>query len=206
MADTAADVLIDTIHDWGVEVVFGLPGDGINGIMEALRDAPGRRSASSRCATRRRPRFMACAYAKYTGRLGVCLATSGPGGIHLLNGLYDAKLDGQPVLAITGHHYHDLIDTHAQQDVDLDRVFADVAVYNTRVMGAGARRERRRPRLPHGARATAASRTSTSPSISRSRRAASARKRNVPGPHLRRLRPQRAACRPRRTCAAPPRS
>jgi pyruvate dehydrogenase (quinone) len=79
--------------------------------------------------------FMACSYAKYTGKLGVCLATSGPGGIHLLNGLYDAKLDGQPVLAITGHHYHDLIDTHAQQDVNLDRLFADVAVYNTRVMG-----------------------------------------------------------------------
>ena len=79
---------------------------------------------------------MACGYAKYSGKLGVCLATSGPGGIHLLNGLYDAKLDGQPVLAITGHHYHDLIDTHAQQDVNLDRLFADVAVYNTRVMGA----------------------------------------------------------------------
>src|SRR5688500_20316841 len=78
---------------------------------------------------------MSCAYAKYTGKLGVCLATSGPGGIHLLNGLYDAKLDGQPVLAITGHHFHDLIDTHAQQDVNLDRVFMDVAVYNTRVMG-----------------------------------------------------------------------
>ncbi len=79
--------------------------------------------------------FMACAYAKYTGKLGACLATSGPGGIHLLNGLYDAKMDGQPVIAITGHHYHDLIDTHSQQDVDLDRVFSDVAVYSTRVMG-----------------------------------------------------------------------
>jgi pyruvate dehydrogenase (quinone) len=79
--------------------------------------------------------FMACAYAKYTGKLGVCLATSGPGGLHLLNGLYDAKLDRQPVLAITGHPYHDLIDTHAQQDVDLDRVFKDMSVYNTRIMG-----------------------------------------------------------------------
>ena len=75
---------------------------------------------------------MACAYAKYTGKLGVCLATSGPGGIHLLNGLYDAKLDGQPVLAITGMHYHDLIGTHAQQDVELDKLFMDVAVYTTR--------------------------------------------------------------------------
>src|SRR6185295_8746343 len=76
-----------------------------------------------------------CGYAKFSGRLGVCLATSGPGGIHLMNGLYDAKFDGQPVLAITGHHYHDLIDTHQQQDLDLDKVFMDVAVYTTRVTG-----------------------------------------------------------------------
>src|SRR3989440_3985119 len=79
--------------------------------------------------------FMACAYAKYAGRLGVCLSTSGPGGIHLLNGLYDAKLDGQPVLAITGMAFHDLINTHQQQDVELDKLFEDVSVYNTRVMG-----------------------------------------------------------------------
>jgi pyruvate dehydrogenase (quinone)/pyruvate oxidase len=135
MASTAADLLIDTIRDWGVEVVFGLPGDGINGIMEALRT---RRERVRFVQVRHEESaaFMACAYAKYTGKLGVCLATSGPGGLHLLNGLYDAKLDRQPVLAITGHHYHDLIDTHAQQDVDLDRVFADVAVYTTRVMSA----------------------------------------------------------------------
>ena len=133
MATTAADVLIDAIRDWGVEVVFGLPGDGINGIMEALR----RRRDEIRFVQVRHEEsaaLMACAYAKYTGRLGVCLATSGPGGIHLLNGLYDAKLDQQPVLAITGHHYHDLIDTFAQQDVDLDVVFKDVALYSTRVM------------------------------------------------------------------------
>ena len=134
MANTAADLLIETIQGWGVDVVFGLPGDGINGIMEALR----RRRESIRFIQVRHEEsaaFMACGYAKYTGKLGVCLATSGPGGIHLLNGLYDAKLDGQPVLAITGHHYHDLIDTHAQQDVNLDRLFMDVCVYNTRVMG-----------------------------------------------------------------------
>ena len=134
MAQTAADVLIETLIAWEVDVVFGLPGDGINGIMEALR----KRQQDIRFIQVRHEEaaaFMACAFAKYTGKLGVCLATSGPGGIHLLNGLYDAKLDGQPVLAITGHHYHDLIDTHAQQDVDLDRVFMDVAVYNTRVMG-----------------------------------------------------------------------
>src|ERR1051326_4625057 len=134
MTTSAADVLIDAIHNWGVEGIFGLPGDGINGIMEALR----KRADKIRFVQVRHEEaaaFMACAYAKYTGKLGVCLATSGPGGLHLLNGLYDAKLDGAPVLAITGHHYHDLIDTHAQQDIDLDRVFSDVAVYSTRVMG-----------------------------------------------------------------------
>jgi len=79
---------------------------------------------------------MACGYAKFTGRLGVCLATSGPGGIHLLKGLYDAKLDGQPVLAITGLPVSDLINTHTQQDVELDRLFVDVCKYNARVMNA----------------------------------------------------------------------
>src|SRR5436853_5013401 len=134
MALTTADILVDTLINWGVEVIFGLPGDGINGVMEALR----KRQDEIRFIHVRHEEaaaFMACAYAKYTGKLGVCLATSGPGGIHLLNGLYDAKLDGQPVLAITGHAFHDLIDTHTQQDVDLDRLFTDVAVYNTRVMG-----------------------------------------------------------------------
>src|ERR687888_1302412 len=135
MPNTAADVLIDTIHDWGVEVVFGLPGDGINGIMEALRQRQDRiRFVQVR--HEEAAAFMACAYAKFTGKLGVCLATSGPGGLHLLNGLYDAKMDGQPVLAITGLHYHDLIGTLAQQDVELDRVFSDVAVFNERVMSA----------------------------------------------------------------------
>jgi pyruvate dehydrogenase (quinone) len=135
MASTAAAILIETLQQWGVEVVFGLPGDGINGIMEALRE----RQDKIRFVQVRHEEsaaLMACGYAKYTGRLGVCLATSGPGGLHLLNGLYDAKLDGQPVLAITGHHFHDLIDTHAQQDIDLDRVFMDVAVYNARIMGS----------------------------------------------------------------------
>ncbi len=131
---TAADVLVDTLLEWGVQVVFGLPGDGINGIIEALRRVKDRiRFVQVR--HEEAAAFMACGYAKYTGKLGVCLATSGPGGLHLLNGLYDAKLDGQPVLAITGHHFHDLIDTHAQQDVALDRVYMDVAVYNTRIMG-----------------------------------------------------------------------
>lgn len=133
--DTAADILVERLIDWGVEVIFGLPGDGINGIMESLR----RRADEVRFIQVRHEEaaaFMACAYAKYTGRLGVCLATSGPGGLHLLNGLYDAKLDGQPVLAITGLQFHDLISTSTQQDVELDKVFMDVACFNARVMGS----------------------------------------------------------------------
>jgi pyruvate dehydrogenase (quinone)/pyruvate oxidase len=131
---TAADVLVESLIDWGVEVIFGMPGDGINGIMESLRTRQNRvRFVQVR--HEEAAAFMAVGYAKVTGKLGVCLATSGPGGVHLLNGLYDAKLDGQPVLAITGHHYHDLIDTFAQQDISLDRVFADVAHYSTRIMG-----------------------------------------------------------------------
>src|ERR671913_2213273 len=135
MAQTAADVLIKGIIEWGVDTVFGIPGDGINGIMEALR----KRQDTVRFIQVRHEEaaaFMACAYAKYTGRLGVCLATSGPGGIHLLNGLYDAKLHGQPVLAITGLQFHDLIQTFTQQDVELDKLFIDVAAYNARIMGA----------------------------------------------------------------------
>src|SRR6516164_6781958 len=134
MKTTASDVLIDAIHDWGVDVVFGLPGDGINGVMEALR----KRADRIRFVQVRHEEaaaFMACAYAKYTGKLGVCLATSGPGGIHLLNGLYDAKLDNQPVLAITGMQFHDLLHTYTQQDVELDKLFMDVALYNARIMG-----------------------------------------------------------------------
>ncbi|HVB96214.1 MAG TPA: thiamine pyrophosphate-binding protein, partial [Chloroflexota bacterium] len=134
MPGTASDVLIDVIHDWGVDVIFGLPGDGVDGVIEALRAAQDR-IRFIHVRHEEAAAFMACAYAKFTGKLGVCLATSGPGGIHLLNGLYDAKLDGQPVLAITGAPPHDLIDTYQQQDVALDRIFEDVAIYNARVMG-----------------------------------------------------------------------
>jgi len=134
MKRTASDVLIDTLRAWGVDVVFGFPGDGINGIVEALR----KQQDSVRFIQVRHEEaaaFMACAYAKHTGRLGCCLATSGPGGIHLLNGLYDAKLDGQPVLALTGMQFADLTHTHTQQDVELDKLYMDVSVYNSRCMG-----------------------------------------------------------------------
>ncbi|HTU43988.1 MAG TPA: thiamine pyrophosphate-dependent enzyme [Bryobacteraceae bacterium] len=130
---TVADHLVERLIGWGVDTIFGFPGDGINGIMEALRTNQDK-LRFIQVRHEEAAAFAACGYAKFTGRLGVCLATSGPGGIHLLNGLYDAKCDGQPVLAITGHTFHDLIGTHYQQDVDLDKLFMDVAAYNQRVM------------------------------------------------------------------------
>ncbi len=131
---TVADLLVNRLIAWGVDTIFGFPGDGVNGIFEALRTHQDK-LRFIQVRHEEAAAFAACGYAKFTGRLGVCLATSGPGGIHLLNGLYDAKCDGQPVLAITGHTFHDLIGTHYQQDVDLDKLFMDVAAYNQRVMG-----------------------------------------------------------------------
>jgi pyruvate dehydrogenase (quinone) len=131
---TTADLLVDALVDYGVNVVFGLPGDGINGVVDALR----KRQKEIRFVRVRHEEaaaLAACGYAKTTGRLGVCLATTGPGAVHLLNGLYDAKMDGAPVLAITGLPYHDLVGTFTQQDVATDRLFADVALYSERVMG-----------------------------------------------------------------------
>src|ERR671930_609089 len=127
-----ADIVAEALIDWGVGVIFGLPGDGINGFIEALRQRQDRikfvlvRHEESAA-------FMACAYAKYTGRLGACVATSGPGAIHLLNGLYDAKLDNTPVIAITGTTYSDMVNSNYQQDVNLLQLFSDVAVYNTMI-------------------------------------------------------------------------
>lgn len=131
---TVADLIVERLINWGVEVIFGLPGDGVDGMFEALRT---HRDKLKFIQVRHEEAaaFAAVGYAKYTGRLGVCIATSGPGGIHLLNGLYDAKCDGQPVLAITGHTFHDLIGTSFQQDVDLDKLYMDVAAYNQRIMG-----------------------------------------------------------------------
>lgn len=134
MASTVADLLVERLIEWGVDTVFSLPGDGINGLFEALRVREDRLKVVQ-VRHEEAAAFAACGYAKFARRLGVCLATSGPGGLHLLNGLYDAKCDGQPVLAITGHTFHDLIGTRYQQDVDLGKVFADVAAYNERVMG-----------------------------------------------------------------------
>ena len=128
-----ADIVAEALLDWKVDIIFGLPGDGINGFIEALR----RRQDKIKFVLVRHEEsaaFMACAYAKYTGKLGACVATSGPGAIHLLNGLYDAKADNTPVIAITGTTYSDMMGSDYQQDVNLLQLFSDVTVYNNMII------------------------------------------------------------------------
>jgi pyruvate dehydrogenase (quinone)/pyruvate oxidase len=131
---TASDQLVERLLEWGIDVVFGLPGDGINGVMESLR------------THRDRIRFIhvrheetaalaACAYGKFTGRPAACLSTAAPGAVHLMNGLYDARIDQAPVVAITGMTYHDVIGTHYLQDINHDHALQDACVYSQRIMG-----------------------------------------------------------------------
>src|SRR5690606_32404515 len=129
MADTVSDFLLKRLHAWGVRYIFGYPGDGINGIMGALGRAQKNKLDLQFIQSRHEElsAFMACGYAKFTGEVGVCLATSGPGAIHLLNGLYDAKLDHQPVVAIVGQQARAALGGDYQQEVDLLSLFKDVA-------------------------------------------------------------------------------
>jgi pyruvate dehydrogenase (quinone) len=120
------DFLVQRLFDWGVERIYGYPGDGINGIMGAL-DRASDRIEFIQVRHEEMSAFMACGHAKFTGEVGVCLATSGPGAIHLLNGLYDAKLDHQPVVAIVGQQARAALGGHYQQEVDLLTLFKDVA-------------------------------------------------------------------------------
>jgi pyruvate dehydrogenase (quinone) len=126
MADTVADFIWQRLQAWGVRRVYGYPGDGIGGLISALARTEG---AVDFVQVRHEEMagLMACAEAKFTGEVGVCIATSGPGAIHLLNGLYDAKLDHQPVLAIVGQQARTAIGSHYQQDLDLQSLFKDVA-------------------------------------------------------------------------------
>ena len=127
--EMCADFLVERLYDWGIRRIYGYPGDGINGIMGALNRA-GKNSHSIDFIQARHEEmaaFMACAHAKFTGEVGVCLATSGPGAIHLLNGLYDAKLDHVPVVAVVGQQSRLGLGGHYQQEVDLTTLFKDVA-------------------------------------------------------------------------------
>ena len=129
-----SDILVETLIDWGATHVFGVVGDGINSIIEALRK---RRDRVRYVGVRHEEAaaFMACGLAKYTGRLGVCVGTTGPGAIHLMNGLYDAALDGAPVVAITGLTFHDLRGVRFQQGIDTVKLMEPLAVYNEEVTG-----------------------------------------------------------------------
>jgi pyruvate dehydrogenase (quinone) len=126
MKKTVSDQLLQRLHDWGVRRVFGYPGDGINGLMGAF-DRMDDRMSFVQARHEELAAFMACAHAKFTGEVGVCMATSGPGAIHLLNGLYDAKADHTPVLAIVGQTARAAMGGDYQQEVDLHSLFKDVA-------------------------------------------------------------------------------
>jgi pyruvate dehydrogenase (quinone) len=131
---STANIIVDRLIAWGVDRIFGVIGEGINPLMEALRQ---RQQEIHYIGTRHEEAaaFMACGHAKYTGRLGVCISTSGPGAIHLMNGLYDAKFDRAPVLAITGMPPHDLLGTQFIQDVNTVTLMNDVAEFNLAVTG-----------------------------------------------------------------------
>jgi pyruvate dehydrogenase (quinone) len=126
MASTVSDFMLERLSQWDVDRIYGYPGDGINGILGAL-DRAEERFEFIQVPHEEVAAFMACAHAKFTGRPGVCMATSGPGAIHLLNGLYDAKLDHQPVVAIVGQQKRAALGGHYQQEVDLISLFKDVA-------------------------------------------------------------------------------
>ena len=132
--DTTADIIVDKLIAWQVKFIFGLTGDGINPLVEALR----KKKDQIQYITVRHEEsaaFMASGYAKYTGNLGVCIATTGPGAVHLMNGLYDAAMEGAPVLAITGIVNHDLLGTQFTQEVDTIKMLQDIAVFNQTISG-----------------------------------------------------------------------
>lgn len=128
MSQNVSDFLVNRLIEWGITRVFGYPGDGINGIMGAMHRAQ-EKIDFVQVRHEEMAAFMACAHSKFTGQVGVCMATSGPGAIHLLNGLYDAKLDNMPVLAIVGQQARAALGGHYQQEVDLANLFKDVCGY-----------------------------------------------------------------------------
>src|SRR5213594_2017780 len=126
MAELVADYVLKRLREWDIHRIYGYPGDGINGFLGAL-DRAERDPEFIQARHEEMAAFMACSHAKFTGEIGVCLATSGPGAIHLLNGLYDAKLDHQPVVAIVGQQARSALGGDYQQEVDLQSLFKDVA-------------------------------------------------------------------------------
>jgi pyruvate dehydrogenase (quinone)/pyruvate oxidase len=134
MPYTAADAMVERLIEWDVDTVFGLPGDNINGFMEALRKASDR-IRFIHVRHEEMGALAAVGYAKFIGKLGVCFATSGPGAAHRVNGVLDAKMDQSPLLAITGMTQHDLLGTGNMQGTSGDYLFKNLTVYNQRIMG-----------------------------------------------------------------------
>ena len=143
MSTTVSDFILERLSEWDIRRIYGFPGDGINGLMGAMDRAEGR-FEFIRVSHEEMAAFMACAHAKFTGEVGVCMATSGPGAIHLLNGLYDAKMDHQPVVAIVGQQKLAALGGSYQQEVDLISLFKDVANEYVQMIcatGCGAARD-----------------------------------------------------------------
>ena len=200
-----SDHIVGRLSAWGIKTVFGYPGDGINGIMGAFnRDAHGLRFVQVR--HEEMAAFMACGHAKFTGEVGVCLATSGPGAIHLLNGLYDAKIDRDPVVAIVGQSARSALGGDYQQEVDLPSLFKDVArEYVHTPDDARFRAPPRRPRRAHRpgrAHRDLHHRPERRPGARRRRTGPRARY----GPHRRRVCRARSSCRTTGSSIARPRS
>src|SRR3954452_18105785 len=131
--------ILARLAEWGVKRIYGYPGDGINGILGAFHEV-GDKVEFTQVRHEELASFAACAHAKFTGQVGVCTATSGPGAVHLLNGLYDAKLDHQPVVALVGQQKRLSLGAHYQQEIHLDRLFADVSEYCEMVVHPGQAR------------------------------------------------------------------
>ena len=139
MSELVADFVLQRLREWGIHRVYGYPGDGINGFLGAF-ERVGEDPEFTQVRHEEMAAFMACAHAKFTGEIGCCIATSGPGAVHLLNGLYDAKLDHQPVLALIGQQKRFSMGAHYQQEVDLQSLFKDVSVFCNTCAHPGAAR------------------------------------------------------------------
>lgn len=134
MAKTASDLIVERLLDWGIDTCFGVNGDAVNGFFEALRTHADR-MRFVHVRHEENAALAAVGYAKFTGRPAACVSTAGPGAVHLLNGLYDAEMDGVPVIAVTGMTYHDVIGAHLLQDLNSDCLFRDACAFSERVMG-----------------------------------------------------------------------
>lgn len=134
MAKTTSDIILERLLEWGIDTYYGLPGDGINGYFESTRQHRDQ-IRYVHCCHEEAASLAAVGHAEFTGKPAVCISTAGPGAVHMLNGMYDAKMEQAPLIAITGMTYHEVIGTHFLQDINQERAFEDACYFNQRVMG-----------------------------------------------------------------------